>query len=137
MNASNGKGSHVPGLNSSGAIVRYHGPLEGRVLVVPPVRLVPLPSSSLYRFRPIRRDALPSRREEGLGEGLHPPLAKDAGRTGCNWPLAFLLGYVVAQPRLFMDTAIRGASGLYVYIVVPHEHSRRPLAAASLSFSLF
>jgi hypothetical protein len=44
--------------------------------------------------------------EDDRGKGLHPPLAKDAGRTGRNWTLTFLLGCVVARPRLFTRAGV-------------------------------
>jgi len=39
--------------------------------------------------------------EDDLGKGLHPPLAKDACRTGRNRPSAFLLRCVVARASTF------------------------------------
>lgn len=68
-------------------------------------------------------------------------LAKDAGRTGCIWPLTLLLGTVVARPRLCMDAGV-GAQEDFAWVITRvYNHAGRrarllggqPAAASFLS----
>ena len=89
MEASGEEGSHVPGHE-----------LKWRYRQVPRAAHVSLPIhpidkasavSRLHCIGSIRFAAMHFQAccEDDRGEGLHPPLVKDAGRTGRNWPFGF------------------------------------------------